>query len=101
MHHGDEDAAQRLLEEADQRPHDPGFQSMVDRNLVGYSGPSLVDYITQRVRRKSHVAWGEAIYLSNNCKKDHLEELQTFLQMTTDSRIRGVLEAAIIRARNR
>jgi hypothetical protein len=101
MHRRDPEMAQRLLEEADARPHDPAFQDIVDRNLVGYSGPSIVEYVVKRIKRHARVTWGEAVYLSNHCRKHEVETLQEFLRMATDPRVRGALEAAIVRAERR
>ena len=83
------------------RETDPTFQKMVDRNLPGYSGPSIVDDVTKRVVREARVTLGQAIYLSNNCRKKDVDRLESFLLMATDEPVRRALQTAIERAKRR
>jgi len=98
MRLGERESVVKLLSEAEVRAHDEVFARIVDENLVGYTGPSLVDVLKERIARRGRVTYGEAVYLSNACGPEDLEWIRSLESLAEEPRTRTMIEAAIVRA---
>jgi hypothetical protein len=61
---------------------------MVQKGLIGYEGPSLLTYLDERIRRRSKVGYGEAVYISKCCEYEDLQAIERYLPLASDDATR-------------